>query len=59
MTRSPKPIKQLTNEELLIERKHWDDLIRGTTMWGAALTAADEFRKDCEIELRIRGIPYE
>jgi hypothetical protein len=49
-----KQIKDLTDEELSAEHKKWEDYIKNATGWGAALSAADEFKKSCEIEMRIR-----
>ena len=49
-----KQISDLTDDELALEFKKWDDYIKDATGWGAALTAADEFRSACEKEMRKR-----
>lgn len=45
------------NSELYEEYHHWNWQIAQATSWGAALTAADEFRKDALREIRRRGLP--
>lgn len=51
-----KAIKDLTDDELKLEWIMWDDEIKSATHWGAALAAANEFKIECERELRRRGI---
>ena len=48
-------IKDLDDKALVEEYSFWDDKIKNAKSWGAALTAADEFRKECEQELLRRG----
>jgi len=50
-------VKTPSDEDVLAEWWRWDEKIKSATSWGAALAAADEFRKDAERELRRRGIP--
>lgn len=56
MTSTNKLIRDLTDQELRDEYKHWDDKIVNATGWGAALGAADEFRRECAAELHKRGL---
>jgi hypothetical protein len=49
-------IRDLTNEQLIAEWKDWDDRIRNTKSWGAALAAANGFRKECQREINKRGL---
>lgn len=51
-----KAIRDLTDEELVAEWKYWDEKIRSATGWGASLAAADEFRRQCESQIRLRGL---
>jgi hypothetical protein len=51
-----KALCEMTNEELKMEWKMWDEKIKNATSWGAALAAAVEFKKDCEREMRLRGV---
>lgn len=44
-----------TTEELRAEWHQWNDNIKNATGWGAAVGAADEFRRDCARELERRG----
>lgn len=52
---SSKPFSEMTLDELRAEHEHWDKKIREATGWGAAVGAADEFRRDCAREIRRRG----
>lgn len=51
-----KPIRDLTDTELLSEWAYWNEKIKAATSWGAALAAADAFRKSCETQLNRRNI---
>lgn len=51
-----KQISELTDEELEAEYKKWDEYISNATGWGAALTAADEFRTACAKEMLHRKV---
>lgn len=51
-----KPIRDLTNDELLSEWHYWNDKIKNAKGWGAALAAANGFRTSCEVQLKIRKI---
>ncbi len=46
-----KAFHEMTDAELRIEADKWDAKIRNATGWGAAVAAADSFRKQCEREL--------
>lgn len=50
-------IRDLSDEALRAEWHVWNNKIRAATSWGAALGAADGFRKGCEAQMRLRGIP--
>ncbi len=49
-----KPLRDMTDAELLAEWQKWEDEITNAAGWGAALAAADEFRKDCAREMARR-----
>lgn len=49
-----KSFKDMTLEELEAEHKYWDDKFVNATSWGGALTAADEFRRDCARHIKLR-----
>jgi hypothetical protein len=49
-------IKDQSDEELLKEYQYWNDKVKNATSWGAALTAADEFRRECYREINLRGL---
>lgn len=51
------PIRELSDDVLVAEWRYWGGKIAGATRWGAAVGAADEFRRDCERELRRRELP--
>lgn len=51
------PVKGLTDEKLLAEWHHWNNKIINAPSWGASLAAANEFRIECEREMRRREIP--
>lgn len=51
-----KPFKDMTLEELEVEHKYWDDKIANATSWGGALTAADEFKRDCVRHIKLRKL---
>lgn len=59
-TRRPaagRQIRDLTDDELLAEWHQWNDKIKNATGWGAAVGAADGFRRGCAQELRRRELP--
>lgn len=45
---------EMTLEELRGERQYWDDAITKATGWGAAIKAADEFRRQCDWWIEVR-----
>jgi hypothetical protein len=45
---------EMTLSELHAEKAHWDKVISEATGWGAALSAADEFRRGCERAIKHR-----
>lgn len=49
-------ISQLSDEALIAEYRMWEKKIAEATSWGAALTAASEFRRACRSELKRRGL---
>lgn len=49
-------IRDLPDDELLEEWWKWDQQVRKATSWGAALAAADEFRKECAQEIERRNV---
>ena len=49
-----KSLPDMTDAELQAEWQRWDDEVTNATGWGAALAAADEFRKDCTREMARR-----
>lgn len=49
-----KALTEMTDAELVAERDHWDRIIANATGWGGGLGAANEFRTECERELRRR-----
>lgn len=51
-----KYISELSDQELKIEWLLWDDEISSAIHWGAALGVANEFRHECEVELKKRGL---
>ena len=51
-----KLLVDMTNDELQIEWRHWNSVIAEATGLGAPLATANEFRRDCERELRRRGL---
>ena len=53
-----KLLVDMTEDELQIEWRHWNSIIAAATGWGASLAAANEFRRDCERELRRRGLTH-
>lgn len=58
-TMAEKPIRELTDEELVAEHAKWVGKITSAISWGAGVAAADEFRKDCKREMVRRGIRTE
>jgi hypothetical protein len=52
-------IRDLSDEELVKEWHCWDERVKKATGWGAALAAADGFRKDCERQIIKRGLKVE
>lgn len=54
-----KNFPEMTVEEIVQEWKHWDDIITNANSWGAALSEAAEFRRDCAVELAKRGVKVE
>lgn len=52
-----KKIRDLSDDELLAEWHQWNDKIKNAPGWGAAVGAADEFRRTCAQELRRRELP--
>lgn len=51
------PFNEMTDEALLAEYRTWDHKIREATSWGAALAAADSFRRSARRVLERRGVP--
>jgi hypothetical protein len=51
---SDKPFAEMTLDELREERARWDYKIAAATSWGAALTAANVFRRACDREIARR-----
>jgi hypothetical protein len=49
-------IRELSDKALIAEWAKWDGKIRAAKSWGASLTAAAEFRADCEREMRLRKL---
>jgi len=49
-------IRDLSDEQIIKEYYHWDDKVRNATAWGAALAAANEFRRDCLMQIQLRGL---
>lgn len=49
-----KPIRNLTDTELLSEWHYWNEPIKAAPSWGAALAVADAFLASCETQLKIR-----
>ncbi len=49
-----KSLKEMTDAELYAEWRRWDDKISNATGWGAALAAADEFRRAVSREIQLR-----
>lgn len=50
-----KPFADMPADELIAEWRHWDQAIANAKGWGAALAAADEFRRACEMHLKRLG----
>lgn len=48
--------KDLTNKQLLVEYKYWNNKVVNAISWGAALAAASEFRDECKREILLRGL---
>lgn len=48
MTTINKDFADMTLDELRVEHRYWDDKISGARQWGAAVAAADSFRRGCE-----------
>lgn len=46
--------KNQTLDQLYAERDYWDNRIKSATGWGAAVGAADDFRRACETWIAIR-----
>ena len=44
----------MTLQELLEEKAYWENKISEADCWGAAITAASEFLKDCDRWIKIR-----
>lgn len=42
------PLERQTLRELRLERDYWQSKIEGAGGWGAALKAANDFRRGCE-----------
>lgn len=51
-----KAFRDMTDAELRAEHDKWDSKIRNSTGWGAAVAAADEFRRECRREAARRGL---
>jgi hypothetical protein len=51
-----KPLSELSDGELISEYNLWNNKVKNATAWGAALAAADEFRKECWHEMQRRGL---
>lgn len=49
-------LRNKTDTGLLAEWQHWEDKINSAKGWGASITAADEFRRDCRREIERRGL---
>lgn len=49
-------LKDKTDEGVIAEYNHWIQEISNATSWGAALGAADEFRRAAKSELLRRNI---
>jgi hypothetical protein len=49
-------IRDLTDVQLAAQWQNWNNKITNATNWGASLTAANEFRRECEREINERGI---
>lgn len=49
-------LRDKSDKGVLAEWRYWNDKIKAATGWGAALAAADEFRRCAESELRRRGL---
>lgn len=52
-----KPFRDMTDEELQVERKKWDDKVTNAKYWGAAVAAAHNFRTECDKEIERRKRP--
>ncbi len=48
------PVKDQTDEQLILEGNYWQQKIDKATEWGAAVSAAHEFLLECRVELRRR-----
>lgn len=51
-------IRYLSDVDLLQEWYTWDYKVRKAKSWGAALSAADEFRRECQGEIDRRNEIY-
>jgi len=51
---APKPLSEMSLDELTEERDMWDGKIARATSWGAALAAAKDFLDDCDREIARR-----
>ena len=49
-----KQFAEMTLDELREEHRRWNDQINNATAWGAALAAADEYRRACAYWIKIR-----
>lgn len=49
-------IRDLTDDDLIDEFHKWNNKIKTATSWGAALSAANEFRQECQREIDRRNI---
>ena len=49
-------IKNLSDNQLLLEWSYWNKKIKETPGWGAAVAAANEFRAECESEILLRNL---
>jgi hypothetical protein len=51
-----KSLFELSDGELVSEYNLWNNKVKDATAWGAALAAADKFRKECWLEMQHRGL---
>ncbi len=49
-----KPLREMTDDELQAEWQKWENKVATANGWGAALSAADGFRKQAAREIQRR-----